>query len=123
MLSKVRSEYYLPGSFTLSWFSPSGEPLLVRAKDNNRDQSQTRAAYVKTICEDGIDEGGRSEIVGIPCSTVCGGTGSSGHEKLSIRVEFIAGATLVEAFYIANNQFPTNRQVQFTKQQGVRHDT
>jgi hypothetical protein len=110
----------LPGSFTCAWYSEKGEPLLTRAPDNERDSDDTRAFYIKLIQSEGILEGARSDMIGIPKQQAVVMLSKVEGQTLSIEVEFCAGATLIEAFYEADTMTPNNSQVSFTRKVGLR---
>ena len=69
-----------------------------RHKYNNRKQQATLKLYAKGILEDGYESTARNSPIAV-------------YYKGSGQREFVAGATLMEAFYLAKEEDPNNKYV------------
>jgi hypothetical protein len=118
---KLRDTYFLPcGPMTCDLLAPgSNEPLIVRAKDNDRDMDDTREEYLQYVLESGIMAGMRSEPIGIPLQDGLLPLTPQPNCRVSCRIELVAAATLVEAAYLARQRFPLNPQVIYSFKKGL----
>lgn len=121
-----------PAGVDLPLWDPSdpSRPLLIRHEMNNRSHYVCVLQYRDIILSRGIHAEGRSEFIAIPIRSKDAGADQQDWQdhcdKYSVTVNFngmtfafVAGATLIEAAYLAMRTHPDNPNVAFMRKRGI----